>query len=138
MKPAAIVFTALIMILFGPFFSGEARAETTEDLTRRIDRLEAELSSMKKELARVKTSESEIGLGMGESKYVFGDYWDDGLFFKTPQGRFTARIGGSINLDARWTNTQSSLKDYLSARQGRSLHDGSELRRGRVYLKGTM
>ncbi len=113
-----------------------------EAVLERLEKLETEVKVLKEELDIEKAKEADLELhlklGINEQKYVFGEYWDDGLFFETPGDVFNIRIGGSINLDARWPRTQSKLQNYLEATQGRKLHDGSEVRRARIYLKGTM
>ncbi len=131
---------ALVPILVVCFASKILAAD--QDVLDRLEKLETEVQDLKHELDLEKAKEADrdvrIKLGIDEKKYVFGEYWDDGLFFETPSNIFTARIGGSINLDARWTNAQSKLQDYLEATQGKKLQDSSELRRARIYLKGTM
>ncbi|MDP8214552.1 MAG: porin [Candidatus Euphemobacter frigidus] len=92
----------------------------------------------KQESAAPESQDLVVKLGINEKQYVFGDYWDDGLFFKTPGDVFTARIGGSLNLDARWTHAQPALQDYFVDHGRIRLQDSSELRRARIYLMGTM
>ncbi len=134
-----------------------------QGLKERVDRLEKELNELRDQL---KEKEKEISCqertlkkderaetedekristlmvmypsGLGENRYVFGDYWDDGLFLETPNGEFNVRIGGSFNLDARWPHTPTDLQDYLEFTEGKELHESSEVRRARVFLKGTI
>ena len=134
-----------------------------DDLSDRVDQLENELKELKAELKEkgeaIKAQDLRIDQevraiaqqkgelaaikikypsGIQENKYVFGEYWDDGLFLETPNKEFNVRIGGSINLDARWPNTSSKLQDYLETTQGKGLHESSEVRRARMFMKGTM
>lgn len=54
-----------------------------------------------------------------------------GIAVKTRDGDFTAKVGGRMQLDSAWYG-----EDGNSA--GSSLGDGTELRRARFYLKGTV
>ncbi len=130
----------LVSVLLAGFASEIQAADRA--VLKRLEKLETEVNTLKDQLGMAKVKEADrefyLKLGIDEQKYVFGEVWDDGLFFKTHGNVFTARIGGSINLDARWPNTPSKLQDYLEATQGKKLRDSSELRRARVYLKGTM
>ena len=133
------VWIAVSVLLIG--FASEIQA-ADQSVQERLEKLETEVNALKDELGLAKDKEADrafhLKLGIDEQKYVFGEVWDDGLFFETLGSVFTARIGGSINLDARWPNTSSKLQDYLEATQGKKLRDSSEVRRARIYLKGTM
>ncbi|MFH1039414.1 MAG: porin [PVC group bacterium] len=138
-------------------FSAVPKTRADEQgLKDRVDRLEEELKELRKQLKEQEKKmcdqnrtlageEKQLSdliikypSGLLENRYVFGDYWDDGLFLETKNKQFNARIGGSINLDARWPRTPSALQDYLEATEGKELHESSEVRRARIFLKGTI
>lgn len=54
-----------------------------------------------------------------------------GIAAKTRDGDFTAKVGGRMQLDAAWSGEDSS-------NSGSTLGDGTELRRARLYLKGSV
>ena len=54
-----------------------------------------------------------------------------GIAAATRDGDFTAKVGGRMQLDAAWSGEDSS-------NSGSTLGDGTELRRARLYLKGTV
>ena len=69
-----------------------------EAVLERLEKLETEVKVLKEELDIEKAKEADLELhlklGINEQKYVFGEYWDDGLFFETPGDVFNIRIGG--------------------------------------------
>ena len=130
----------LVSVLFVCFSSELLAAD--QAVLDRLEKLENEIKDLKHDLQMEKAKEADrdlhIKLGINEKKYVFGDYWDDGLFLETANKVFNTRIGGSLNLDARWPSTSSELQDYLEANRGRKLRDSSEVRRARMFMKGTI
>ncbi|MEA1928841.1 MAG: porin, partial [Candidatus Auribacterota bacterium] len=134
----------LVVVLIPVLFVGLASGIQASDqaVLERLEKLETEVRDLKQELDLEKAKEADrdlrIKLGIDEKKYVFGDYWDDGLFLQTANKVFNARIGGSLNLDARWPNVQSKLQDYLAANRGKKFEDSSEVRRARMFMKGTI
>ena len=88
-----------------------AEANTTEQKnTAEKEELQAQLD---------KTTNIEVNVSKG------------GLAVKTRDGSFTTKIGGRMQLDSAWYG-----EDRRAA--GSTLGDGTELRRARLYMKGTI
>ena len=62
-------------------------------------------------------------------------YWDKGLRLKTRDDRFKLKLGGRLMNDwTFWTSRDDDVEDFL----GEDLEDGTEFRRARLYVAGTL
>ncbi|MBS1258106.1 MAG: hypothetical protein MAG551_01159 [Candidatus Scalindua arabica] len=64
-------------------------------------------------------------------------YWDKGLRFKSQDGNFKLKIGGRIMNDWAWMTENTKFKDESGIGDG-DLVDGTEFRRARIYLSGSI
>ncbi len=62
----------------------------------------------------------------------FRVFWNNGLHFQTADQRFKIQTGGSLVADMGWIDGE---EDELL---GQNLHDGTEIRRARLFVKGTI
>ena len=58
-------------------------------------------------------------------------YWDNGMRFKTSDGKFKFKFGGRIMNDWGWFDEDRDLQDSIGDQV-----DGTEFRRARIYLSG--
>lgn len=69
----------------------------------------------------------------------FKTYWKDGLRFESEDGKFKMRLGGRIQVD--WANigADDPMKRDIENAEGSNLEgDGTEFRRARVFLSGSI
>ncbi len=70
-----------------------------------------------------------------EKALTFEPYWNNGLFFRTPDRSFVAHVGGTLQYDAAWYTGGWGLQ-HLPGGVGR-FNDGVNARRLRLVLDGT-
>ncbi len=104
----------------------EQRLEEAEDLIRQ---LQQEVDEMKKEQVA-----APAPAPVTEDPNTLRAYWKDGLRFETKDKKYTARIGGRINVDFM----SGTMDDDLEAAVGDDLQNGAEIRRARMFIEGTM
>ncbi|ORU93238.1 MAG: porin [Cycloclasticus sp. symbiont of Bathymodiolus heckerae] len=73
----------------------------------------------------------ELQAALDEATNVKVSVGKGGLAVKTRDGSFTTKIGGRMQLDSGWYGEDRSGS-------GSTLGDGTELRRARLYMKGTI
>ncbi len=81
---------------------------------------------------RVEALEQAIDEKKAGSDNDFRVFWKSGLNFETNDGTTKLKIGGRIHNDWYWFDQDSSLQRMVD------LEDGTEFRRGRVYISGTL
>ncbi len=104
--------------------SGVAKADHLEDLPRQVDALQSELSRLKAEQGEMKAQQVAAQEGDGKS---FKIKYKPGVQIESEDKNFTAHVGGRIMVDSAWYDEDKS-----------NLGDGTEIRRGRLFLGGTM
>ena len=109
MKQLTAVIVAAVSL------AGIARAQD-QDLTKRIETLEAKLAAMEKQ----------------DSQSLRG-YWKDGFIFEQPDKAFKLQIGGRMQMDTAFFSADDSLDEAKGP-----FDDGIKFRRARLFLKGTM
>jgi phosphate-selective porin OprO/OprP len=85
---------------------------------------------MKKE-----TRKKMADAGLTRNPYPFEAYWDKGLRFESENGNFKLKIGGRIMNDWAWMTESKKLKEESGIGD---LVDGTEFRRARLYVSGTI
>jgi len=75
----------------------------------------------------VEKEEIKVALDKATQVEVIAD--KGGIGVKSRDGNFTSKIGGRMQLDAAWNDGDSA---------GYNMKDGTEIRRARLYLKGTV
>jgi phosphate-selective porin OprO/OprP len=65
----------------------------------------------------------------------FRVYWKDSLRFETGNGKVELRIGGRMQADFAFIALDRDLADFLDTS---TTQDGAEVRRGRLYISGTL
>lgn len=102
-----------------------------ENGTISSEQYERVLAEMKSNQQVVAVEKQEIQAQLDKATNVEVNIGKGGLAVKTRDGDFTTKIGGRMQLDAAWSGEDASGS-------GSTLGDGTEIRRARVYLKGTV
>lgn len=63
--------------------------------------------------------------------------WQNGLFFKTADGKFSFHAGGTVHYDAAFYSASPILQLTTGGGIGK-FNDGVNLRRGRIFFEGTL
>lgn len=108
-----------------------------ESLKERVAALEAQQvdaqSPADSELnARVSALESAAETGKATKEQDFRVYWKKSLRLETGDGQAKLKLGGQIHNDWYWYGQDHRFRDIVD------LEDGTELRRARVYISGTL
>jgi len=141
MKRTMIVFaTAAAVVVFG-IISGASgvRAADTQALEQQIQQMQQDLGRLMNELKAVKEEQARsaetraaahaAGKAAAEAKAKeeFKVSTKGGIKVESGDGNFKAMIGGRIMADAAWFNEDKT-----------NMGDGTEFRRARLHLAGTM
>lgn len=113
--------------------------ERIEELESRLRRLEidqrlapssgADLTSIDNRLTRL-----ELEQGGKTDDNTLRAYWSNGLRLDSADGAFKLKLGGRIQNDWAWfVNADEELEDEVG-----NLEDGTEIRRARFYVSGTL
>lgn len=153
-----LVRLLLVAVIFGLLTPLVAQAE---DADARIERLEAAVNALQRELAAIKAErarEARKPVPAVNQKQVetivdkmlaerprpdmgpsdFRVFWKEGLRFETQDGDFKLKIGGRIMNDWGWMRQDSDVKRHTKADATEigDLLDGTEFRRARLYISG--
>lgn len=138
LKRCVVAALALAFLL-----GGVARAAFTEEkvLRRRIDKMERELSDLKRQLDRRPAAQgvdraqvSQIvkeELEKAQGPETMKVYWDKGLRLKSMDGAFKLKIGGRVMADWAWMDADEEIETALGELEG-----DAEFRRARFYMSG--
>ncbi|MGD2174750.1 MAG: porin [Candidatus Brocadiaceae bacterium] len=134
----------LILAVTVPFVAtGVARAQFTQEevLRRRIDKMEKELSELRRALQRRQPARGvdreqvsaivKEELEKAQGPETMKVYWDKGLRLKTMDEAFKLKIGGRIMADWAWMSADDEIEDSLGELDG-----DAEFRRARFYMSG--
>ncbi len=130
LSPGAAVLLAVALV------NGTAWAGEVEVLQQQVDRLEAELGRLKEQLNEVRRAQQEAARAQAARNAAPEKTADGkavrvttkpGIAVETEDGAFSAQIGGRIMVDSAWYGDDKS-----------KLGDGTELRRARILVKGTL
>lgn len=125
MKKFRGVAAALAVFLTVSLFAQEARAESNEELLKRLDSLEQEVKILKRQLEVKKEDEdkkkTETPIITASSK--------DGFSIKSPDDQFKLKIRGLLNVDSRF---------FLDNKKDVGSTDTFIVRRARPIFEGTV
>jgi phosphate-selective porin OprO/OprP len=127
-----MTFLVLVLALS---FSLAASALAADDLETRVEQLERELAALK--AGRVMAAEEVEGVPLMP-------YWDNGLFFQSPDGVFVLNIGGRVYIDYAHLDADDEFCDigyYCGDFYGRDCFrewkaDQAEIRSARFHMAG--
>ena len=111
-----------------PAADGSARNEDIEQLAAQLQAQASDLQELRDDLNATSADDSAT-----EGLLSFRGKWDYGLWFESKNGEFRANIGGRVEHDWVWFDTEPELEAVL----GR-VEDGSFFRRARIHGAGTM
>ncbi len=140
----------LIIALALPFaVASPASAATSEELEAKLRRLDQHIQKQDKRIAELEanqkgtlTAEEQQGIRQlfkelqADGKRRDNDfrvYWKDGIRMDSRDGNFKLKLGGRLMADFGWISG-SGLERNL----GIDLEDGTEMRRARLYVAGTL
>ncbi len=109
-----------------------------EALKERVSALEEKVATPRAEQPeaplndRVEALENRVTVGSTPEPNDFRVFWKNGLNMETTDGETKLKIGGRIQNDWFWFDQDRSLKRMADQK------DGSEFRRSRLYLSGTI
>ncbi len=98
--------------------------------------IEKQVGDMRQELETYKQRLEELEKGLAGSRIGPSDfrvYWKEGLRFETLDKDFTLKIGGRIMNDWAWMEADRAVEAATG-----DLEDGTEFRRARLYVAGTI
>lgn len=133
-------FLALVLV-FAAGRAADAAFTEEEVLRRRLDRMERELSQLRRQMERGdpaagvdRTQLSQMvkeELENIQGPETFHVYWKEGLRLKTMDEAFSLRIGGRVMVDWAWMDEDDELTKEFG-----EFEDGIEFRRARMYMQG--
>ncbi len=102
-----------------------------------------EILDILKEQGQISDSRYRELMEKAEEEEVSGakliPYWDEGLGFASPDGRFEIEIGGRIMVDWATISADDQFEAEIEAAEGNPLEgDGVEFRRARLFVEGTV
>ncbi len=122
----------------------QLRAEI-QRLSDRLEVLEQKAQAPTNEQARVPMNEQASAtlpsqlMQDGPKDYIPLDpYWHEGLHLVSTDKAFDISVGGRLHMDAAVISGDAGLRRDLAERDAGGLHNGSEIRRAQVHLKGTI
>ena len=130
-KLAAV--TVLLLAITAP-----ALADNIEDLQRTVRALESRLHQLEgannsaENATRAQIIDILREMDAEDHPNDFRAYWKQGIHFDTADGNFRLQVGGSFIIDMGWVDAE---EDEML---GHNFSDGTELRRARLYVKGTI
>jgi len=149
--------SALLLAALSISFATIAGADDAEDLKILVEALQERISALEEEIGRMKGDdaaareaaserveelETKVADAPTPQPNDFRVYWKEGLRFDTEDGRFKLKIGGRIQNDWVWYDQPSELEwiwnPITQAGGFVDTEDGTEFRRARLYLSGTI
>jgi len=110
-------------------------AETEPSTEARVEQLEQSVRQIKEERPPdVMSGDWTYLRQWAEDGKTFRPYWKDGLRFDSNDGSFKLKIGGRIQHDYGYFTEDGDLERRL----GMDFEDGTEFRRARLYISGTV
>jgi phosphate-selective porin OprO/OprP len=103
-----------------------APAAELDDLQRQVDALQSELSRVKAQQSQMQSAQ-QAAAEMKDDGKSFKIKYKPGVQIESADKNFKAHVGGRIMVDSVWYDEDKS-----------DLGDGTEIRRGRLFLSGTM
>ena len=102
-----------------------------------------EILDILKEQGQISDSQYQEILEKAEEEEVSGaglvPYWNEGLGFASPDGRFEVEIGGRIMVDWATISADDKFDAEIEEAEGDPLEgDGVEFRRARLFVEGTV
>jgi len=116
---------------------GPAKAPAETPLSSRVDELQKSVEEMRQATPPSPDSEERAEMRNTIEKFAASStmrtYWKDGLRIESNDGSFTLKLGGRIQYDWAFFDADGRIEDRVG-----ELHDGTEFRRARLYLSGTI
>lgn len=123
----------LAAVLAVSVFAGEARADSNEELLKRIESLEQELKILKRQLEVKKEDDDKKKAEMP----VITASAKDGFSIKSPDDQFRLRIRGLLNADSRFfldNKKDAGSTDTFIARRVRPIFEGTVYKNFGFYI----
>ncbi|MBI2424094.1 MAG: porin [Candidatus Hydrogenedentes bacterium] len=141
LKVLGCVMVCAVLMLPG---WASAQTEREKELMLMIEALKERVEALEKKAAeappaeaaspelsdRVEKIESTLAEEEKKSATDFRAFWKEGLNFETEDGTFKLKIGGRIQHDWAWFDTDDSLEFRVD------FQDGTEFRRSRLFVSG--
>ncbi len=127
-----MVIQFMVLFLLGiPAFAQNEKTTTEEIL------------DILKEQGQISDTQYRELMDKAEEEEVSGarlvPYWDEGLGFASPDGRFEIEIGGRIMVDWATIGADDEFEAEIEEAEGDPLEgDGVEFRRARLFVEGTI
>ncbi len=114
-----------------------AKASSEAPLTSRVDELEKSIEEIRQGTPPSPDSKEWAQMRKTIEKFsapnTMRTYWQDGLRLDSNDGSFKLKIGGRIQHDWAFFDADGRIEDRVG-----ELDDGTEFRRARLYLSGTI
>ena len=118
-------------------------APSEQQMERRIAELEAQLEQVMTAMQTTSTAQTTLESRIAELQVSAAEsdgndmkmYWSHGIRFDSANKSFKFKFGGRIMNDYAWFDADSDADDYYG---GDELQSGTEFRRARLYIAGTI
>ncbi|MDD2236869.1 MAG: porin [Kiritimatiellae bacterium] len=147
MRPSVYLFIFLFLYSAGavsclaqsnaPNEIAQLRAEI-QRLSERLEVLEQQAQQQTNEQANAVLPLKAVPEEGPKDYIALSPYWHEGLHIVSADKAFDISIGGRLHLDAAVISGDAGLRSYLAERDGSGLHNGSEIRRAQLHVKGTL
>lgn len=117
----AVVSALWLLLVIG---AAAARAQES-DTDARVSELERTVQELEERLDAMEEERAQAG--------TFRAYWKEGLRFGTADGAFKLKVGGRIQNDWAFFEQDRKLENQVG-----NMQDGTEFRRARLYISGTV
>ncbi len=117
----AVVHALWLLLVVG---TAAARAQEP-DANERVGELERTVQELEERLGAMEEEQAQAG--------TFRAYWKEGLRFDSTDGAFKLKVGGRIQNDWAFFEQDRRLENQVG-----NMQDGTEFRRARLYISGTV
>lgn len=137
-----LVAAGAIGLMVSPAMANEPTSKEAQ-LEQRIAELEAQLENVMTQMQTNATAQTTLESRIAELQTSMDShdgndmsmYWKNGIRFDSNNKQFKFKLGGRLMNDYAWFDADSNAEDYYG---DRAFQTGSEFRRARLYLAGTI